>query len=79
MEIKQIIPTMFRCETGEWFNLQYMESIKSENTKTDYKYVVYIYSISGKRHLVKSGFESEEQSEKYVDDVLTAFLRFRGL
>ena len=66
---------MYRCASGEWINLQYMESIKTV-ARTDSKYNVELLSISGENYLLRFEFESEILAEKYIDDLLTALFDF---
>lgn len=75
MEIKKIKPLMFKCESGEWINLQYMDYINICVCE-DSTYIVYYHSLTERSFKLKSGFESEEQAEKYIDDLLTALLSF---
>ncbi len=77
MDIKKIKPLMFKCESEEWINLQYMDYINIvKHSDSDSNYLVYYHSITERSFKLKSGLESIEKAEEYIDKLLTALLAF---
>lgn len=75
MNIKKIETLMFKCESGEWFNLQYLENIKVRSLESGYG--VYGFSNRGTQYTFKSNFKTQEKAEKYINDLLTVLESFK--
>ncbi len=66
--IKVIEPSMIKCEQGEWLNLQCLEVIYVFSGKDVIE--VWAMSKSQVRYLIKSGFKTKEEANKYISDLL---------
>jgi len=72
--IKAVEPVMIKNEAGVWINLQYMKfmwSSQGEINAERFLVLIQMVGHSKKQAVVlQSGFESKEQADKYIDELL---------
>lgn len=75
-DIKPIDPVMIKNEAGEWINLQHLKAVWSTNHQVVTEGFVVLIQLAGdaKKDAIslKTGFESREQADKYIDDLFCA-------
>ena len=67
--IKVIEPVMIKIESDFWINLQYLKTIYAEN-HSEKGWCVVIQLHPKEEGILKSGFESQEEADKYIDALL---------